>query len=339
MLEKPDLPDEHIVACLQKAYALSVRHISFLPLGADTNTAVYRAVTDAQTPYFVKLRRGTFDEMSVVLPKALSDLGIRQIITPLPTNTGQLWTPLDVFMVILYPFVEGENGYERPLSDHQWIDLGRALKQIHTAVVPPAILNRLQRENYDPQWCNIVKEFLQQIEKDTFHEPIAARLATFLKTKRDQIVELVARTERLALILEPRSLAYILCHADIHAGNILLDANNSLYIVDWDTPILAPKERDLMFIGGALLGNGRTPQEEERLFYQGYGQPEIDPVALAYYRYERIIQDIASFCQHIFLTTGADDDRAQSLRYLIGNFAPGSVLDVAYQSDRSQQAE
>ncbi len=41
---------------------------------------------------------------------------------------------------------------------------------------------------------------------------------------------------------------------------MLIDANDALYIVDWDNPILAPKERDLMFIGGGQMGDGRTAQ-------------------------------------------------------------------------------
>jgi spectinomycin phosphotransferase len=42
MLEKPDLQDEEIVACLQDEYSLPIVQLAFLPLGADQNTAVYR---------------------------------------------------------------------------------------------------------------------------------------------------------------------------------------------------------------------------------------------------------------------------------------------------------
>ena len=75
MLEKPDLQDDKVIACLQVEYGLPVVQIAFLPLGADLNTAVYRAVADDKTPYFCKLRKGVFDETSVVLPKTLSDQG------------------------------------------------------------------------------------------------------------------------------------------------------------------------------------------------------------------------------------------------------------------------
>jgi spectinomycin phosphotransferase len=133
MLEKPDLQDERIIACLQDEYGLLVGQVAFLPLGADPNTAVYRVVADDETPYFLKLRRGIFDETCVALPKFLSDQGIVPIIAPLATKTGQLWASLDAFKLILYPFVEGHNGYEVDLPDRHWGDFGTALKSIHCA--------------------------------------------------------------------------------------------------------------------------------------------------------------------------------------------------------------
>jgi spectinomycin phosphotransferase len=277
MLEKPDLKDERIITCLQDEYGLSVVQIAFLPLGADQNTAVYRVVADDEMPYFVKLRRGDFDEAAVAVPKFLSDLGIKQIIPSLTTQAGQLWASLDPFNVILYPFVEGHNGFE----------------------------------------------------------PVAVELAAFLKTKRNETLELVKRSERFALALQAQPLEFILCHADIHAWNLLIDVNNALYMVDWDTLIFAPKERDLMFVGSGLGGNGHTLQEEEILFYQGYGQTQVNPIAMAYYRYERIIEDIAVYCEQILLSDEGGEDREQSLEYLKSNFLPNGTIEIAYQSDKT----
>ncbi len=136
MLEKPDLPDDRLNSCLHDDYGLRIAEISFLPLGADVNTAVYRAVSEDGTPYFVKLRSGDLDSTTILVPQLLGDLGIAQIIVPVVTTTGQSWIRLDAFTVILYPFVTGENGFDRDLSDEQWIDLGVALKRMHTAVLP-----------------------------------------------------------------------------------------------------------------------------------------------------------------------------------------------------------
>ncbi len=335
MLEKPDLHDEQMIACLQDEYGLPVVQVAFLPLGADLNTAVYRVVTDDQTPYFVKLRRGVFDEIAVALPKFLSDQGIGQIIAPLATQTGQLWASLGAFKLILYPFVEGHDGYEVDLSDCHWGEFGAALNRIHTAVAPPALIRRIPRETYSPQWREVVKTFLKRVEAEALDDPVAVKLAAFLTARRHEILDLVGRAERLARALQARSPEFVVCHSDIHAGNILIDAHGAFYIVDWDNPILAPKERDLMFIGGGQGFTGHTAQEEETLFYGGYGQTQINRIALAYYRYERIIEDIAVYCEQLFLTNEGGEDREQSLRYLASNFLPNSTIEIAYKSDQT----
>jgi spectinomycin phosphotransferase len=110
-------------------------------------------------------------------------------------------------------------------------------------------------------------------------------------------------------------------------------------MVDWDTLIFSPKERDLMFIGGGLGDSGYTPQEEETLFYQGYGQTQINPTALAYYRYERIVEDIAVYCEQIFVSDKGGKDRKQSLEDLKSNYLPDSTIEVARHSDRAFKAD
>src|SRR5688500_14494438 len=105
MLEKPDIPDESIIACLRAEYGLPILRIAFLPIGGDLSTAVYRAVAQEETPYFCKLKRDVFDPVSVALPHFLGEQGISQIIPPLVTRSGELWAALDEFHLILYPFV------------------------------------------------------------------------------------------------------------------------------------------------------------------------------------------------------------------------------------------
>jgi spectinomycin phosphotransferase len=152
--------------------------------------------------------------------------------------------------LILYPFIESHNAYEVDLSDRQWYDFGRTLKSIHANQIPFMLTKYILREIFSPLGHEIVKKYVGRIEHDAFDDPIAASSAVFLKAKRTKILDLVERSERLALSLQTRSLDLIVCHSDIHAGNVLIDTNNNIYIVDWDNPILAPKERDLIFIGG-----------------------------------------------------------------------------------------
>jgi spectinomycin phosphotransferase len=334
MLEKPDISLAGIAACLQAAYGVTAVQIIFLPLGADQNTAVYRIETNDEPPYFLKLRSGVFDETAVALPHFLHDQGIRQIITPLTTKTGQLWTRLDTFTAVLYPFVDGRNGREVKLSPAQWAEFGAALKKLHTLAVPPTIRAYLRQEAYSPRWREMVRMFLERVQSEIYDDPVALELAAFLRRRRVEILDLVRRAEQLADSLAAEFLPFVLCHADIHGSNVLVNGRNALYIVDWDNPMLAPKERDLMFIGGAQGFVGYTAQAEEALFYRGYGQAAINPRALAYYRYERIIEDIALFCEELLLSNAGGQDRAQSLRYLVSNFLPNGTIAAARRADR-----
>lgn len=334
MLEKPDLPDNKIITCLQHHYGLTVAGITFLPLGADTNTAVYRAVTGDGTAYFVKLRRGRFDPLSVTLPKWLNEQGIQPIIAPLATNTGQLWANLDNFTLILYPFVAGQDGYERPITEQHWQVFGRALRGIHAAALPSTLLTQLRHETYPSHWSRVLQEFLEHLGREVYTDAIAADLAAFLPTKRAELEALITRTTWLAQTLQSQNSELVVCHSDLHAGNFLITDDKTLYIVDWDAPILAPKERDLMYVGGGQMKNWYTPQQEEALFYPAYGPTQVNHKALAYYRYARIIEDIALFCQEIRHPETGDADRAQSLAYLKANFRPNGVLDIAYRMDQ-----
>ena len=85
MLTPPDISDDTIIACLHDAFGLRIAQLTFLPLGW-VNNAVYRAVADTGVCYFLKLRRGSFDESAITLPAFLHAQGIRQVMAPIATT-------------------------------------------------------------------------------------------------------------------------------------------------------------------------------------------------------------------------------------------------------------
>ena len=164
------------------------------------------------------------------------------------------------------------------------------------------------------------------------------KLAEFIKSKQSEITRLIERAEQLASELQSKSLELVLCHTDIHGGNILISGKDKLYIVDWDDPILAPKERDLMFIGGGIDEIWKS-KREEAVFYEGYGKTDINLSALAYYRYERVIEDLVVICEQLLLTDEGGADRERSFGWFTSNFEPGQTIEIAektYQSLANQ---
>lgn len=333
MLEKPDLDEERLITHLRTAFGLPVVTIDFLPLGADANTAVYRATTRDGTAYFVKLRAGDFDELAVTLPAYLHRQGIAEVIAPRATRHGAHYSRHDGRAVIVYPYVAGDDGYAVTLSDAQWAAFGRAVRRLHELALPPLMQSRVERIAYTSRWRAAVQQALHRAATDSFADPLAAELAAFLHTQHNATQDLIDRAARHAESMRARLRDLVLCHTDLHAGNLLITGNGAFYIVDWDDLKLAPKERDLMFIGGAQGFAGRRAAEEIDRFYRGYGATVLDPIALAYFRYERILEDIALYCDDIWSSTDDGADRHQALVYLQSNYRPGGPIGTAIAAD------
>ncbi len=341
MLEKPDVPDETLIACLRDAFDVRATQIAFLPIGNDVDTAAYRVAAGDAAPYFLKLRSwrrgGRFAPATVAIPRFLHEHGIAPVIAPIPTCDGRLWAHLGDFAVILFPFVAGRNGFETPLSGRHWAELGAAVRAMHAVAVPPALSAQIARETYSRHRRDRVTGLLAGAEGTAGTEPAAAQMAACLREHYAVISHMVARADALGDTLRASPPASVLCHADLHAANVLLATDGALYIVDWDTPILAPKERDLMFIGGGVGGAWDTDREEA-LFYRGYGPTAIDPVALAYYRYERIIEDIAEYGERLPLGGASGEDWAVGFVKFRAQFGANGVVEIARRTDRALDA-
>ncbi len=323
MLQKPDLPDEKIIRYLCDAYGLTVTELEFLPIGYDAQASVYRVTTDSRQPYFLKVRRDAICKACIQAVYYLKTHGVEEVVAPLPTLMGVLWGSIDPFTLILYPFIEGDVGMTVGLSDEQWIAFGDSLRRLHTIQLPVELLTQIHRENFAPKWSGIVRKLQAEIQQHTYDNLYEDEMAAFWRERQEQISQIVERTKTLGQMLQARSLDFVPCHADIHTANVLLSADGNLHIVDWDQLILAPKERDLMFVAG------------EMLFFQGYGKVDLNALGMAYYRYEWVVQELGDFGERVFLATESSDEIKQdSIRGFRALFDPGDVIEAAYKADR-----
>ncbi|QLZ68294.1 Stress response kinase A [Legionella sp. PC1000] len=327
MLEKLSLANQKIIEHLKTDYHIDTLRLTYLPIGADMNASVYKAETKNQS-YFVKLKKGYHHDVAIDILELLYENGIPQIIRPINTVANQPILYADGFSLIVYPFIHGQNGFNQALTKEQWITLGSTLKQIHAIDVPALIQQQLRHESYAPKWRKSVQAIWEHIEKSSAVDEYAFKLVSFMGTNREVIVNLVDRAEHLAQKIQNDSPQLVLCHSDIHAGNILISPHHSIYIVDWDEPIMAPKERDLMFIGGGIANVWNEPYQET-LFYRGYGETEINKALLAYYRCERIVEDIAIYTEEILSVSSEYGNKAQAYSHFISMFAANGVVDIA----------
>jgi spectinomycin phosphotransferase len=210
------------------------------------------------------------------------------------------------------------------------------VRRIHASQLPVALSALVPREDFVPnrQWSAVVRRLYAEIPTRDYEHVFARELAAFWRERHAEIGAIVARAEALGRRLQAAPPPFVLCHADIHKGNLLLAPDGGLFVVDWDQPILAPKERDLMFvIGGAVDGVTIGPREEE-LFFRGYGGRDVNPLALAYYYTDWAVQDMGAYAERVFLAPDAGQvTRRESVDGFKSLFTAGHIVDVARRTD------
>jgi spectinomycin phosphotransferase len=298
MIEKPDISDGKIIVALSENYSIRASNIEFLPIGNDASAFAYRVETTNGNSYFLKLKTKLSNFAGLFVPRFLKDNGIEQVIAPLPTKTYELWVKDDEFTFILHPFIAGNEAMKVGMTDAQWTEFGTTLKRIHATELPPSISQYVKRETFTPKWSRYAKELNDRINTQDYGDSYQKELADFWKESNKTIQTLIERTEMIGMYLQQADLEFVLCHADIHTANILINQEQEMFIVDWDDTLLAPKERDLMFV----LGEGTTQTREEQMFFNEYGNVAINQLALAYYRYEWCVQEIGDFGERVFST-------------------------------------
>ena len=319
MREKPNIPDELLQATLQDRYDLVPITLEFLPVGLDYHAGVYRVVSDQGNAYLLKATSRPLYEARYLVPRYLNDQGVSYVVAPLPAKSGDLWAKLDGWTLILYPFIEGDNSLTG-MTNEQWRELGRVFKQIHTVPVPVRGFESLRRESFD------AKEYIRWIhtfETEQLHFPHngnasqRALLADWL-AHQATISTAVRSLEKLAGVLQKRSGPYVFCHADLHPANLIRDAHGQVFVIDWDDVMLAPKERDFIFVRGP----------EADAFWEGYGHPQIDWVALTYYRWERVVQDVIACAEDMFFKDDLGEETRADIAELFHEILLGNTSTV-----------
>jgi spectinomycin phosphotransferase len=332
MLERPHLLDGSINEALLTHYGISVIEIVFLPLGNDSATSAYRVLTTEGMTYFLKARgRGRFSAPSLDVPRHLHDLGLPHIVAPLPTVRQALSVAVAGYTLSLYPFIDGRVGAKARLSEQHWHQFGALVRQVHDCQLPKGLLEIVPRETFVPNQRSAIDQLQAAVDGQLFRTAEEREFATFWRAQQDLINILLMRTDQLGRRLCQASSPLVLCHADMHVWNLLIDTGRQLWLIDWDETMLALRERDLMFVVGGI-GN-RIDQWQTTCFLDGYGESVIDQLALAYYRYAWAVQDMAACGEQVFfLPDLSDGARRAALRSFVDLFAPGSIVSLALAS-------
>ncbi len=319
MREKPASSDELLRATLQDQYNINPITLEFLPLGLDYHAGGYQVVSDQGETYFLKATSRPLYEPRYTVPRYLNDQGITSVVAPLPARSGSLWTKLEDWTVIVYPFFNGDTSFTGMMTD-QWRKLGGIFKQIHQVSIPAHWYESLHKEPFDvteyTRWIRIFETRHLHLQ---YSESISQQaLQADWLTHQDTIHHMISSLEKLAAELQKQSGPYVFCHADLHPANLIRDTNGSVFVIDWDDVMLAPKERDFIFVRGT----------EADAFWEGYGHPKIDWIALTYYRCERVVQDVIACADDLFFKGDLGEETRADIASLFHEIVQGNTSTI-----------
>jgi spectinomycin phosphotransferase len=303
MREPPRIREEHLRTCVQDQYDLDPVTLAFLPLGKDYNAGVYRVMSQHGTAYLLKVKVGPLYEPSCLVPHYLQAQGITSVVAPVPTKRHALWTQLGDWTVIVYPWISGDSSLTG-MTHVQWKEVGTIFQRIHQVRLQPEGFSSLRKETFDPSaYARWVRTFeTQYLQQCLGGSGASGALCASWVAHQSTIHTGVTFLEKLAAVLKERPFPSVICHADLHPANLLRDPTGHVFVIDWDEVMLAPKERDFIFV--------RAPHAEA--FWAGYGQRGVDGRLLAYYLWERVVQDVIYYAHNVcFRDDWAEETRAE----------------------------
>ena len=300
--------DALIRSVLWEQWHLEATNLHFIPIGDSAYS--YRVEVRQGSSYYLKLvdlrmttgrRTAAHMEFSLPLQHLVSDLHLAEASAPLPqlTITGALHAAHGPFLFALYTFIPGEtlaDAYPMPASLVQRI--GRALATLHTVQLPEILQRHSPQDSLTASFDADVLADLAALEAISAHDALyLQRLREVVWPQYEHIRAFLARSQEYARKAQQRTISAVVCHGDAWGGNMILAPTGQLTLLDWESAVMAPPERDA-FIYLGYLGPAFAA------FDAGYRSIHREPMQwhvdwLAYYAYRLQLRNLAHWLHNL----------------------------------------
>jgi spectinomycin phosphotransferase/16S rRNA (guanine(1405)-N(7))-methyltransferase len=321
-----DLSDSQVADALAQAWRLRVDKIDYAPVGFGSH---HWWVTVGEQRWFVTVddleakRRHLGEALTEPLKRlsaalatacSLRDGGMTFVIAPLRTDRGRIVHSLgERFAMAVYPHVEGET--------HEWgpyptraarlavLDLVAAVHGAPEAIRRAALVDDLAIPSRDQ-----LEDALAELTEPWVSGPFAEPARALLGSHADTVQHALDHYDRRALAVAARPERMVLTHGEPHCGNTI-DTADGVVLIDWDTALVAPPERDLWALA----------EQDAEILHQYAERTGVtpDPDAVTLYSLGWDLTDISLYIAGFRQSHLATDDTRAAWRNL------GHALDPA----------
>ena len=238
---------------LSASYAIPLCSITFLPEGEDSYG--YIVVSETGEKYFAKASTSV-SETCLQYASLLRHQGnISGVVAPLKTLDDKLSIPWHDFRVSLCPFIEGRSRWDlwkigKDFTDAELRQTAVLLASIHrsTDEINPSCLPVAK---YDLPLRNELYAVLEAaVKKIPTQNPYQKQLLEALTVHRSIILQTLDRYDELGRSAVASQTSFVITHGDPTPGNLILDTEDQLHLIDWDGISLGPAEKDLFAFTG-----------------------------------------------------------------------------------------
>jgi len=173
-------------------------------------------------------------------------VGIANVVHPVTAKSGQLQIRTGESNIALFRLIAGKTAEESRFNHSQLEKLGELLAKIHQSkkVVGEYSVKENFEISFEDKFLAVFREMGRLNDVSTEYQ---RKIRFFLEPHRKKFMQELARLKELQREVRKMDLEFVNCHGEPSPGNVLSSDNNEVYLLDWDEPIFAPKERDLLF--------------------------------------------------------------------------------------------
>jgi spectinomycin phosphotransferase/16S rRNA (guanine(1405)-N(7))-methyltransferase len=286
------LSDDDVMAEVAAGWGVTLDSVEYLAVGFGSHH--WRAAGDGRR-WFVTVddldaRRwsadetcdGSFARLDAAISTArwLHDRGLGFVVAPEPARDGRVLRRRGGFALALYPHVDGRThpfgAYPTAADRHAVLDL---VVELH-AVAPdgPTRTDDLSLQNRVD-----LARALDDLDRPWGTGPYAEPAREVLAASAPAVRHKLQAYDRLADVARSQPGRMVVTHGEPHAANTMLTPSGWV-LVDWDTALVAPPERDLWAMAGedpAVLdayaaASGRTVEPDAiELYRLGWDLAEV----------------------------------------------------------------
>jgi spectinomycin phosphotransferase len=248
VLERPpDVTDDDVLDVVRRHWEPRADAVEHLPVGWGAHH--WRVDVDGEPTLFATLDpdlpRHTHDSLAAAYASA-ARLDLDFVWPSLPGLDGAHVVPVGARTASVTGWLEGE----RPTDSVP--ELPDLLAELHAAPVPPSAL--AWRSEVDPHLGDRLRDLLQQ----PWPAPLGAAARALVVERLTQVGGWAREHARLVALADPTT--YVVTHGEPHVRNQWL-ARGRTWLIDWESLVLAPRERDL----ATLVHEGRDVDHDPEM--------------------------------------------------------------------------